>query len=151
MQELTTDLLSRACGVFVKHAYPDGERSMASARRVFFAIPPDKPLPELLAVREVCEKLLTPEGAIRGYAFRVGSARFPHLKLQVIAHDNGAACVFAVDTHDTLRCAVSGTEAEAWAKIQADNRRLKECIEHEWERQGLLTFHGLLRQGLIAK
>jgi hypothetical protein len=105
----------------------------------------------LLGAREVCEKLLTSNGAIRGYAFRLGSARFPHLKLQVNAQARGDACVFSVDTHDALRCRVSGTEAEAWATLQLDNRELKERIEREWERRGLLTFNGLLRQGLAKK
>jgi hypothetical protein len=151
MHGLTTDLLSLACRIFLERAYPEGECSMPPSRRPFVAIPPDQPLAALVGMREVCEKLLTPEGAIRGYAFRLGSSRFPHLKLQVIGHDVGGNCVFSVDTHDILRCTVSGNEAEKWAQIQADNRRLKECIEHEWDRQGLLTFNGLLRQGLAKK
>jgi hypothetical protein len=151
MHGLTTELLSRACRIFLERAYPDGELTMATSRRPFLNMAPEQPLSAFLGVREVCEKLLTPTGALRGYAFRLGSVRFPHLKLQVTDHNQGATCVFSVDTHDTLRCTVAGAEADAWAKLQADNRCLKEAIEREWERQGLLTFNGLLRQGLTKK
>jgi hypothetical protein len=60
-------------------------------------------------------------------------------------------CVFAVDTHDALGCAVSAEEAEVWSQLQAENRRLKERIESAWEKQGLLTFNALLRRGLERK
>jgi hypothetical protein len=145
MNGLTTELLSQACTVFMTLAYPEGEAGVSPARQAFFALPPDRPLAEVLASRGVCEPLLTPAGQIRGYAFRLGSAQFPHLKLQVVDCHSGRGCVFAVDTHDALRCPASPAEAPAWARLQIENRRLKEAIEQEWERRGLLTFNGLLR------
>ncbi len=148
MNGLTSDVLSRACRVFLALAYPAGAASIPATRRPFAALAPDQPLEPLLATAGVCEKLLTPAGGLRGYAFRLGSAQFPHVKLQVIGQEGGQPCVFTVDTHDALRCPVSSAEAEKWAQLQADNRRLKERIEAEWERQGLLTFNALLRRGL---
>jgi hypothetical protein len=148
MTGLTTDLLSRACRTFLALAYPDGEQTIPPTKRRFWDIPPGEPLTSYLAMRDVCEKLLTPEGAVRGYAFRLGSAKFPHVKLQVTDHENGAAWVFIVDTHDALRCSVYPEEAQAWARLQADNRLLKEQIESAWEKAGLLTFNGLLRRAL---
>jgi hypothetical protein len=151
MNGLTSELLSRACRIFLAHAYPEGEKTIPPTRRRFAAIAPGEPLDALLAARDVCEKLLTPEGTIRGYAFRLGSAWFPHVKLQATCRDNGAAWVFGVDTHDALRCTVSADEAEAWARLQTANRRLKEHVEGAWEKEGLLTFNALLRSGLRGR
>jgi hypothetical protein len=148
---LTTDLLNRACRTFLEQAYPGGEPTIASNRRVFLAIPADVPLADWLAAQPLCERLRNPAGGLRGYALRLGSSQFPHIKLQVTEPDHGSACVFAVDTHDALRCAVSPEEAQAWTRLQCENRKLKERIELAWEKQGLLTFNGLLRQGLEKK
>ncbi len=148
---LTTGLLSQACQTFLELAYPEGEKTIPPKRRLFFAIAVDLPLSCLLAHQETCEPLHTPEGRLRGYAFRLGSAHFPHLKLQVIDQGPQVGWVFAVDTHDTLRCTLLPEEANAWAQLQAENRRLKECIERAWEEQGLLTFNALLRRGLEKK
>jgi hypothetical protein len=148
MHGLTTELFKQACRTFLDLAYPGGEITIPPKRRLFCAIPADQALAPYLEMRETCEKLLTPEGNLRGYAFRLGSARFPHLKMQVIDQGPDTGCVFAVDTHDVLRCALSGDEGQEWAELQAENRRLKERIETAWEKQGLLTFNALLRRGL---
>lgn len=151
MNGLTPELLSQACRTFLALAYPGGEGTIAPNRRPFLTIPLDQPLAAWLGTQPLCERLRTPEGATRGYALRLGSAHFPHLKLQVTDHDNGRACVFAVDTHDVLGCSVSAEEAALWTRLQTENRKLKERVEREWERQGFLTFNGLLRRGLTKK
>jgi hypothetical protein len=148
MQGLTTGLLRQACRTFLELAYPEGESTIPPKRRPFFSISADQPLAGLLDNKETCELLRTPEGRLRGYAFRLGSAHFPYLKMLVIDQDPQVGCVFAVDTHDTLRCSLTPEEAMAWDKLQVENRRLKERIESAWEKQGLLTFHTLLRRGL---
>jgi hypothetical protein len=151
MHGLTTALLSQACRTFLEMTYPEGENTIPPKRRAFCAMDADQALTPFLEMRETCEKLLTPEGKLRGYAFRLGSVRFPHLKLQVIDQGPATGWVFVVDTHDALRCSLSGDEARAWAALQAENRRLKERIEATWEQQGLLTFNALLRRGLEKK
>jgi hypothetical protein len=147
MSGLTTELLSRACRTFFALAYPEGPAAVPPHRHRYLAIAPDQHLEPLLTAPDVCERLAGLDGATRGYALRLGSARFPHVKLQVIFTDPG--CLFAVDTHDALRCSVSAAEAEAWRRLQAENRRLKEAIEAAWEKDGLLTFNALLRRGLL--
>jgi hypothetical protein len=89
----------------------------------------------------------TQPGEIRGYAFRLGSTVFPHLKLQVVGQSDGEL-VFSVDTHDQVRVPLGHPDAAAWAQVQAANRKLKEEIEHAWEAAGLLTFNALLRREL---
>ncbi len=153
MNCLTTALLSRACRTFLALAYPAGEHTVPEKRRAFLHIPPDGELSSFLPPAPACQGvgqvLKGEDGAFRGYAFRLGSAGFPHLKLQVTTCDGGT-CVFAVDTHDAFPRASAmpppgHPEYEAWTALQKANRQLKERIERAWEEQGLWTFNKLLR------
>jgi hypothetical protein len=147
MTGLTTALLGRVCRTFLTLAYPSGPASIPPAKRRFLELAGDEPLEPLL-VPPLCEVLCTPEGALRGYALRLGREGYPHLKLQVIGADLGVGCVFAVDTHDTLRLEPGHPDAERWQKLQAANCALKEQIERAWDEEGVLTFNGLLRREL---
>ena len=146
LKGLTACHLSRACRTFLSLAYPEGEEAIPPAKRAYGHIAPEQCLDDLLGL-PVCLPLKTEDGRIRGYAFRLGSSRFPHLKLQVIAQEMGE-CIFSVDTHDQLRLDPGHPDAAGWAQLQAINRELKEKIEHAWEADGLLTFNALLRREL---
>jgi hypothetical protein len=126
-------------------AYPEGGEAIPPAKRAYGQIAPDQYLGPLLGP-PVCVPLPAEEGGIRGYAFRLGSSRFPHLKLQVVFQEG--ACIFSVDTHDQLRLDLRHPDAAGWAQLQAINRELKEKIERAWETDGLLTFNALLRREL---
>ena len=96
----------------------------------------------------VCAVLHNRQGTLRGYALRLGSVTYPHIKLQVVHHEALGPCVFSVDTHDELDLDPDHPDAEGWARLQTANRQLKERIERAWEADGLLTFNGLLRREL---
>jgi hypothetical protein len=127
-------------------AYPEGEPSIPAAKRAYLRIQAESAF-DLLLQAPVCQLLPRPEGGIRGYAFRLGSNAFPHLKLQVVGQGD-RELVFSVDTHDQVRVDPRHPDAFAWADLQAANRKLKEEIERAWEAAGLLTFNALLRREL---
>jgi hypothetical protein len=149
MKGLTAAQLGCACRIFLALAYPQGPGAVPPEKRRFGDLDPGQTLEELLQP-PVCQPLGTPEGGQRGYALRLGSSSYPHLKLQVVTLDDGT-CVFAVDTHDALHLDPNHPEASRWAQIQEANRRLKPTIEHAWEEAGLLTFNSLLRRELAQK
>jgi hypothetical protein len=154
MKGLTSALLGRACRIFLQLAYPGGEESIPLKKRPYFRITADQPLETLLPPAPAAcgiVQVLPPAGArTRGFAFRLGSAAFPHLKLQLIDYDNGSALVFTVDTHDAFLPGLTADhpDAKAWRALQEGNRKLKEAIERAWEQEGFITFHTLLRDGL---
>jgi hypothetical protein len=143
---LSPTLLGKACQIFLTLAYPEGELSIPGAKRAYLRIPSEGSL-EFLLHAPVCQLLARPEGGVRGYAFRLGSQKFPHLKLQIVGQGQGEL-VFSVDTHDQVRVDPKHPDAFAWAELQAANRKLKEEIERAWEAAGLLTFNELLRREL---
>jgi hypothetical protein len=153
MNGLTTALLSLACRTFLTLAYPGGAKAIPEKKRRYLDIPPEADLaaflPPATAAQGIGQVIKGEDGAFRGYAFRLGSAIFPHLKLQVTSY-NHEICVFAVDTHDALPrvggMPVPGdAEYELWTALQKANRQLKERIERAWEQEGLWTFNKLLR------
>jgi len=156
MNGLTTELLSQACRIFLNLAYPAGEQSIPEKKRAYLNISPDVALTSFLppapAAHGLCQTIKADDGSARGYAFRLGSAHFPHLKLQVTDYNHGAACVFQVDTHVRGKASCAPTEGSpdhvAWTTLQKTNRQLKEQIERAWENEGLWTFNRLLRIGL---
>jgi hypothetical protein len=150
LEGLTPLTLGQACRIFLELAYPGAPGTIPPAKAAYFDPPPDLNLAALLKP-PVCAIVKDFEGRLRGYSFRLGSAIYPHVKLQVVHHEEKSPCVFSVDTHDTLRLDPNHPDAPGWAKLQIANRQLKEQIEHAWEAAGLLTFNGLLRQELEKK
>lgn len=144
---LTTDLLSRACRTYLARAYPDGR--LPPGKQAFLRMGPGEALEPWLTP-PVCQAVPTPDGAGRGWAFRLGCAWYPHLKLQAVYCGTGG-WVFGVDTHDGIKLEPGHPDAERLAALQTANRRLKEEVERAWEAEGLVTFQTLLRAGLVGK
>ena len=149
MNGLTTALLDRACRIFLERAYPEGSHTIPPSSSRYFNFRADQPL-ETLLVPPVCQPLAIRQGGRRGYVLRLGSALHPHLKLQIVDHED-AGCVFSVDTHDAIALDSSDPDALRWRQFQQSNRQLKEQIERAWEDAGLLTFNALLRRELARK
>ena len=159
MQDLTTDLVGRACSIFLALAYPAGEGSIPPKRRLFLALPPGRPLADYLNENADARALTQPardgDGNPSGCTIRLGCAHFPHLKLKVqrLHRHADAVWVFSVDTHDafskdSLHPPPGHPEAAAWMRLQVANRELKERIEHAWQEAHLVTFNSLLREDL---
>jgi len=148
MKGLTTALLGRACHIFLDVAYPDGEDAIPPLKRAYRHLTADTPL-EVCLAGPVCQAIPPREGGGADYAFRLGCASYPHLKMQVVDCDNRATWVFSVNTHDTmLPSDPNHPDAPAIKKLQESNRQLKLEIEAAWEKEGVLTFNKLLRDQL---
>jgi hypothetical protein len=147
MKGLTIDLLSRACRTFLTLAYPEGEQTIPATKKPYLHLDDARSLESVLQP-PVCQPIPWADGCLRGYALRLGSAWYPHLKLQVVDCDQSGTWVFTVDTHDAIRVEPTHADFARLAQLQGRNRQLKEQIERAWEAEGLLTFHGLLRREL---
>jgi len=151
--------LRQACRIFMDLAYPGGPETIPCNKRTYYDLPDGCAVSDFLppapAAAEVGQILPAAGTGARGYAFRLGSAHFPHLKLkvQLVDFNNATSWVYMVDTHDTFsrnsaRPPTGHPDAPAWGALQAANRDLKEKIERAFETAGLTTFNSLLRGGL---
>lgn len=157
MHSLPAEVLSLAFQAFADKAYPEGLHVAPGWKRERFArllCPASLPdvLPPSPLARGFCEIACRGDG----FAFRVGSVRFPHLKLVAASLDFGRRplWVFGVDTHDRMlkdAVAMSAADAEAWFALQTDNSRLKREIETAWDALGIPTHLALLREELAVQ
>ena len=151
--------LAQACRIFMDLAYPEGASTIPDSKRGYYEIGADHPLDELLPPGKtalgVCQQMPRRPGAALGYAFRLGSAAYPHLKLcvQPIPYHDRAVWVYSVDTHDggpQLAKLIAGDDAKAWRAIVDQNRELKRKIESALSAAGFLTPNNLLQLDLAA-
>jgi hypothetical protein len=151
MDQVSNVLLGQACRTFLRLAYPGGPHTIPAKKRIYYDLPLDRPVTDFLspapAAQDICQVLPRTGECIGGYAFRLGSAHFPNLKLkvQLIDYNHASTWVFMVDTHDAMPLPAGHPDAPAWKNLQATNRTLKEIIEHALEKEGLVTFNSLLR------
>jgi hypothetical protein len=154
---LTTQDLATACGLFLKIAYPDGAATIPANKLAYNNIPPDEPieayLPPAKSAIGVCQDLSKTKAGIPGYEFRLGSNRFPHLKLRIqrMEYHDEHVWVFSVDTHDRFHLAAQhlpADEAEHWRRIVEQNRMDKQQIEAALAEAGFITPKSLLRLDL---
>ena len=155
MFSLSTQMLGRACRIFLEAAYPQGASAIPVSKLPFVNVRDEEPLGNYLPPAPLAQGVCQTIGP-EGYTFRLGSSHYPNLKLKVqcVGHDGAARCVFSVDTHDAFsdrhfKPPADHPDAAAWIALQAANQALKEKIEAAWEKAGLLTFNRLLRDELV--
>jgi hypothetical protein len=139
LRTLRIDLLRHAADIYIKLAYPSGIIAEVVSRRLNWR---DDCSADVLLKGAPFERAGKAAGRPSPiYALRLGNHSYPHMKLQIEAWPNEAGFLISVNTHDQATgidlCAI---EAEAFRALQAENKRLKEAIEAEWDLAGLPTF-----------
>jgi hypothetical protein len=154
MTDFDTAQLREACRVFMDLAYPDGPLTMPLKKRAYYDMDAHLPLADYLPPSPraggIAQDLATRRGGATGFEFRLGSARFQHLKLRVqrMEHQGGSVWVLSVDTHDAYSPPPDDPHADRWLALKDANRLLKDQIEDALEEAGFLTFKSLLRVDL---
>lgn len=145
LQRLRIDILRQAVDLYVALAYPSGSLPEMVRRRLEWA--PDVDAATLLTRLPFERANKATGGAAPIFALRLGNARYPHMKLQIQPWPNEAGFMLSVNTHDqVLTLDPNAGDAPAFRELQAENQRLKEAIEHAWDRAGLPTFLSYLRK-----
>jgi hypothetical protein len=139
LRGLRIDLLRHAAQIYVRLAYPSGNLPEVVLRRLNWR--EDCPADVLLKGPPFERAGKAPGRPSPIYALRLGNHSYPHMKLQIEAWPNEAGFLISVNTHDQVTgidlCAV---DVEAFRALQAENKRLKEAIESDWDQAGLPTF-----------
>ena len=159
VNELSTRDLAGACRTFMDLAYPEGPHTIPDFKLPYYQMTAERSLIEYLPPAPlsvgVTKTLSRNAGGSFGYEFRLGCARFQHLKLRVQSLDlrDREVWVYSVDTHDGFCHAtqhLSPEDAQEWKALVEHNRALKHAIEKALANAGYLTPIALLRIDLTA-
>ncbi len=148
LDQITSAMLAEAMRIYLDIAYPDGEppaHVQAMAR-----VDPDAPLEAALGGEYVDARPLRPGSELVGkYLWRLGNARYPHMKLGLERCSEGDDFVFVVDTHDRdLPLDSEAYDSPEYQELIRHNARLKHLIETRFHLAGLPTVRGHLVQYL---
>jgi len=148
LQDITSELLSRAVELYLAAAYADGEPSEAVRSRA--ALPEGVRGADLLG-DERFERVPpdVPVGEAERINLRLGNARYPHMKLGIDRVSNSRRYVLVVDAHDKHFAAmVQEGERSEYRDLLDYNARLQRQIERAWTEAALPTFERYLRSRL---
>jgi hypothetical protein len=147
---LRLDLLRQAAGIYLALSYPTRGVPEAVRRRLTWR--DDCPAVELLGGPPFERAGKAPGRQTPIYALRLGNHRYPHMKLQIQPWPNEAGFMLSVNTHDQVTgVSLSGSDADTFRDLQAENQRLKEAIEQAWDEAGLPTFLRYLRDYIESR
>lgn len=139
LRGLRVDLLRSATEIYVRLAYPSGVLPEVVRRRLIWQ---EDCAADVLLKGPPFERAGKSPGRLSQiHALRLGNHRYPHMKLQIEAWPNEAGFLLSVNTHDQVAgIDLGGADADALRDLQAENKRLKEAIESEWDAASLPTF-----------
>ncbi|HOI56738.1 MAG TPA: hypothetical protein PLP01_15920 [Phycisphaerae bacterium] len=150
LDDITSELLSRAVATYLKTAYPHGEPSEAVRRQA--DLPPGRRGRELLD-DERFERIAggSDPAAVQRFNLRLGNESYPHMKLGVDRVSGTDDFVLVVDTHDKhFAMMVQQNEQDRYKELLQRNDATKQAIERAWTEAGLPTFENYLRGRLAG-
>jgi hypothetical protein len=150
LRGLRLDLLRSAAEIYIRLAYPSGQLTETVRRRLVWR--EDCTADVLLKAPPFERAGKAPGRPAPIYALRLGNHRYPHMKLQIEAWPNEAGFLLSVNTHDHVTgIDLGAVDAEAFRDLQAENKRLKEAIEGEWDEASLPTFLRYLKDYIQSR
>jgi len=137
-------MLAEAVAIYLAEAYSDGH--VPPAVRELARIDPSAPLGAALDAPGV-ERRDVPgrPGVVGKHRWRLGNARYRHMKLGIERCSDADDFVFVADTHDRdLPLGSSAPEEPGFAEFLLYNSGMKRAIESRWQQAGIPTLSGHL-------
>jgi CheY-like chemotaxis protein len=144
LDEITSSMLAEAIDIYLRIAYAEGQPT--EAIRELARVDRRAPLAAALA-RDGVETRPVPghPGVVGKYLWRLGNARYPHMKLGIERCSRGDDFVFCVDTHDRDLPLGSGAfDDPDYIELIRHNQLLKHRIETRFHLAGIPTMRGHL-------
>lgn len=130
---MTASLANLAIEIYLRQAYDD------AVLRKKHALEFDPSLP----FEAILSRFDREDATLRRYALRLGSQRYPHMKLVLTEAYYPDEYVFLVDRHDDFSFTRKGPDFDAWLALKSRNYRLKREIEDAWYAMGIPTMRQL--------
>ena len=142
LDEISSTMLAQAIDIYLHVAYADTPVPERIAR--IATVDTAAPLSTALE-RDCVERIELPDypHCTSRYRWRLGNARYHHMKLGLGRCSQADDFVFVVDTHDReLPVGSAAYQDPAYQELCSYNGRIKHDIETLWERAGIPTLRG---------
>lgn len=148
--ELSWDMLREAIAIFLKYSYPTGQVPEVVQKRI--VLDSSRPVPKAISEPPFENYVADAPFHCTVSALRLGSADYPHLKMEIRPFTNHVGFVFWVNTHDQFISPDSKVaDADRWREVLERNQNLKQTVERAWAAHKLPTFATAMQEDLDAE
>lgn len=147
IEDINFDIYKKAINVYLDIAYPNGVKEYNFCYKIIKSLNEALTLKELMPVFE--EQIISMDinFEIRRYIVRLGSEKYPFIKLVLQEAEAAGDFGFYVDRHtEYLALASSSKSFDEEKKIKEYTRGLKQKIEEAYDKQGIPTFKQIIKE-----
>lgn len=144
--QITFEIFKKAIEIYLKIAYPNGVKEKSFCYQNILNFNNSKNISELFSIFE--KETISYEGTRKKikYSARLGSEKYPYLKLVLQEGGQKNDFGFLVDRHtEYLALIQTSISYQQENEIKSYTRNLKYQIEEEFERNGIPTFREIIR------
>lgn len=146
LEKISFDIYKKAIDIYIDIAYPNGVKEYNFCYKNIKTLREAKNLQEITAVFEEQRILMDTAFEIRKFVVRLGSEKYPFLKLVLQEAESAGDFGFLVDRHtEYLALASSAKSFEEEKRVKAYTGDIKHRIEDVYEKNGIPTYNGIIK------
>jgi CheY-like chemotaxis protein len=149
-EEINFELYKKAINSYIKLAYPNGVKEYNFCYKNIKKFNEATNLKEIQVLLEENRIKIEENFEIRKYTLRLGSEKYPFLKLVLQEAEVAGDFGFLVDRHTEYLALVSSSNTfEEEKRIKEYTKKLKDMIEKDFEDLGVPTYHSIIKQFIV--
>lgn len=146
-EEINFEIYKKAINSYLKLAYPNGVKEYNFCFKTIKKFNEANNVKEIQNLQEEQKIKMEENLEIRKYTLRLGSEKYPFLKLVLQEAEGAGDFGFLVDRHTEYLALVSSSNTfEEEKKIKEYTKTLKDLIEKEYDILGIPTYHSIIKQ-----
>ena len=147
IEDITYDIYKKAIDIYLNIAYPNGVKEYNFCYKIIKSLREASTLKEITSAFEEQKISMDIDFEIRRYIVRLGSEKYPFIKLVLQEAEVSGDFGFYVDRHtEYLALASSSKSFDEEKKIKEYTKDLKQKIEEEYDKQKIPTYKQIIKK-----
>jgi CheY-like chemotaxis protein len=147
IEDITFDVYKKAINIYLNIAYPNGVKEYNFCYKIIKSLREALTLKEITSIFEEQKISMDIDFEIRRYIVRLGSEKYPFIKLVLQEAEVSGDFGFYVDRHtEYLALASSSKSFDEEKKIKEYTKGLKQRIEEEYDKQRIPTYKQIIKK-----
>ena len=147
IEDITYDIYKKAIELYLNIAYPNSVKEYNFCYKIIKSLRESSTLKEITSAFEEQKISMDINFEIRRYIVRLGSEKYPFIKLVLQEAEVAGDFGFYVDRHtEYLALASSSKSFDEEKKIKEYTKGLKQRIEEEYDKQGIPTYRQIIKK-----